>query len=95
MKMQQPHFAHVREHLERVRDGYSFIPNPESIYLGRQEENHFWELVGLRLQGCPVIVLAAMRFERFERKGVRDSRESLASYLTTNPDPESTDDVTP
>jgi hypothetical protein len=88
MKTQQPHFEHVREHLERVRDGYSFIPNPESIYLGRQEENHFWELVGLRLQGCPVIVLAAMRFERLYRKGVPDSRESLASYLTTNPDPD-------
>lgn len=88
---QQPHFAHVREHLERVRDGYSFIPHPESIYLGRQEDDHFWELIGLRLQGCPVVVLAALRFERLERKGVPDSRESLASYLTTNPDPEGSD----
>lgn len=84
MKQQQPHFAHVREHLERVRDGYSFIPHPESIYLGREEEDHFWELVGLRLQGCPVIVLAALRFERLERAGVPDSRESLASYLTVH-----------
>ena len=91
MTQRQPHFAHVREHLERVRDGYSFIPNSESIYLGRQEEAHFWELVGLRLQGCPVIVLAAMRFERLDRKGVPDSRESLASYLTTNPDPDASD----
>jgi hypothetical protein len=84
---QQPHFAHVRAHLERVRSGYSFIPHPESIYLGRQEDDHFWELVGLRLQGCPVIVLAALRFERLERKGVNDSRESLASYLTAHPVP--------
>jgi len=87
MKQQQPHFAHVREHLERVRDGYSFIPHADSVYLGRQEEDHFWELVGLRLQGCPVIVLAALRFERIQRLGVEDSRESLASYLTANPDP--------
>jgi len=84
MKQQQPHFAHVREHLERVRDGYSFIPHAESIYLGREEEDHFWELVGLRLQGCPLIVLAALRFERLERAGVPDSRESLAAYLTVN-----------
>lgn len=91
MKAQQPHFAHVREHLERVRDGYSFIPNPEAIYLGRVEEDHFWELVGLRLQGCPVVVLAALRFERIERMGVPDSRESLASYLSMSPDPESPD----
>lgn len=84
----QPHFTHVREHLERVRDGYSFIPHPESIYLGRQEDDHFWELVGLRLQGLPVIMLAALRFERLDRAGVADSRESLASYLTTNPDPD-------
>lgn len=79
---QPPHFTHVREHLERVRDGYSFIPHAESIYLGRQEDDHFWELVGLRLQGLPVIMLAALRFERMDRKGVPDSRESLASYLT-------------
>ncbi|MDE0898144.1 MAG: hypothetical protein OSA81_03935 [Longimicrobiales bacterium] len=34
--MKIPHFSHVREHLEHVRDGYSFIPDPESIYLGRE-----------------------------------------------------------
>ena len=89
--MKQPHFAHVREHLERVRDGYSFIPDPESIYLGRQEENHFWELVGLRLQGCPVVVLAALKFPRQERMGVSDARESLATYLGANPDPDAGD----
>jgi hypothetical protein len=88
MKQPQPHFAHVREHLERVRDGYSFIPHAESIYLGRQEKDHFWELVGLRLQGLPVIVLAALRFARLHRKGVSDSRESLAAYLSANPDPQ-------
>jgi hypothetical protein len=81
--MRHPHFEHVREHLERVRDGYAYIPDPEQIYLGRQETDHFWELVGLRLQGCPVVVLAAVRFERMDRKGVPDSRESLAAYLST------------
>jgi len=85
--MKHPHFDHVKEHLERVRDGYSFIPDPESIYLGRQEDDHFWELVGLRLQGCPVVVLAALRFKRQERMGVPDARESLATYLSVNPDP--------
>ncbi|MCH7991773.1 MAG: hypothetical protein IIC35_05100 [Gemmatimonadetes bacterium] len=89
--MKHPHFAHVQDHLDRVRDGYSFIPDPESIYLGRLEEDHFWELVGLRLQGCPVIVLAALKFQRMERKGVPDARESLASYLGANPDPEAGD----
>jgi hypothetical protein len=86
--MKQPHFLHVREHLERVRDGYSYIPDPESVYLGRVEGDHFWELVGLRLQGCPVVVLAALRFERQERMGVPDARESLASYLSAKPDPD-------
>lgn len=86
--MKQPHFLHVREHLERVRDGYSYIPDPESVYLGRVEGDHFWELVGLRLQGCPVVVLAALRFERQERPGVSDARESLATYLSANPDPD-------
>ncbi len=86
--MKQPHFHHVREHLERVRDGYSYIPDPESVYLGKVEADHFWELVGLRIQGCPIVVLAALRFERKERAGVPDARESLASYLTAAPDPE-------
>ncbi len=81
--MKHPHFEHVREHLERVRDGYAYIPDPDQVYLGRQEKDHFWELVGLRLQGCPVVVLAALRFERLDRKGVADSRESLATYLST------------
>jgi hypothetical protein len=85
--MKKPHFVHVREHLSRVRDGYSFIPDPEAIYLGRQEENHFWELIGLRLQGCPVVVLAALRFERQDRVGVPDARESLASYLSSDESP--------
>jgi len=84
--MKHPHFEHVREHLERVRDGYAYIPDPEQVYLGRQETGHFWELVGLRLQGCPVVVLAALRFGRLDRRGVPDSRESLASYLST-PEP--------
>jgi hypothetical protein len=86
--MKHPHFLHVREHLERVRDGYSFIPDPESIYLGKVEADHFWEIVGLRLQGCPVIVLAALRFDRQDRTGVPDARESLATYLSVNPDPD-------
>lgn len=89
--MKQPHFEHVKDHLERVRDGYSFIPDPESVYLGRQEKDHFWELVGLRLQGCPVIVLAALRFKRVERMGVADARVSLAAHLSTSPDPEAPD----
>ena len=84
--MKHPHYSHVREHLERVRDGYSFIPDPESIYLGKVETDHFWELVGLRLQGCPVVVLAALRFDRQDRPGVPDARESLATYLSANPD---------
>jgi hypothetical protein len=89
--MKHPHFLHVREHLERVRDGYSYIPDPESVYLGRVEEDHFWELIGLRLEGCPVVVLAALRFRREERMGVPDARESLAKYLTAAPDPDTSD----
>lgn len=81
--MSHPHFEHVAEHLARVRDGYQFIPDPDQVYLGRQEKDHFWELVGLRLQGCPVVVLAALRFERLNRKGIPDSRESLSAYLST------------
>jgi hypothetical protein len=85
--MKHPHFEHVREHLERVRDGYTVIPEPEAVYLGREQRDHFWELIGLRLQGCPVTVLAALRFDRLNYPGVPDSRESLAAYLSAAPAP--------
>ena len=85
--MKNHHFKHVQEYLERVRDGYAYIPDPESVYLGRAEDDHFWELVGLGLHGCPVTVLAALRLARQERMGVSDARASLAAFLSTNQDP--------
>ncbi|MDA0327567.1 MAG: hypothetical protein O2958_00945 [Gemmatimonadetes bacterium] len=48
-------------------------------------------MVGLRLQGCPVVVLAALKFRRMDRMGVSDSRQSLATYLSAAPDPEAGD----
>lgn len=85
--MKNHHFKHVQEHLERVRDGYAYIPDPESVYLGRAEDDHFWELVGLRFHGCPVTVLAALRLARQERMGASDARASLAAFLSANQDP--------
>jgi len=75
--------AHVREHLERLRKGHANVPDPEHIFLGHQEGEHFWELIGIRLPMSPSPLLTAVRFRRHEFPGEPHARESLASYLST------------
>ena len=91
--MSRHHYEHVRAHLDRVRYGHMIIPEPESVYLGRLEGSHFWELIGLRLTGVPVVVLAAFRFQRLDLPGIPWARESLATYLSSLPTPRVTDEV--
>lgn len=88
-----PHIEHVHAHLERVRYGHLVDPSPETVYLGAVEEGHFWELVGLRLAGCPVVVLALLRFQRLDLPGILHARESLSTYLSNLPTPRSSDEA--
>jgi hypothetical protein len=81
------HIDHVHAHLERVRYGHLVDPPPDAVYLGAEEEDHFWELVGLRFSGCPMVVLALLRFQRLDLPGIDNARESLATYLSTLPSP--------
>jgi hypothetical protein len=81
------HIDHVQAHIERVRYGHLTDPSPESVYLGAADDGHFWELVGLRLAGCPVVVLALLRFQRRELPGIAYARESLSTYLSALPLP--------
>jgi hypothetical protein len=81
------HVDHVQTHIERVRYGHLVDPSPESVYLGAEDDGHFWELVGLRLAGCPVVVLALLRFQRRELPGIAYARESLSTYLSALPLP--------
>jgi len=90
--MVKDHLRHVVEHLERVRSGHTVTPSPEAVFLGGEEGDHFWELVGLRMVGCPVVVLAALRFRLHDLPGIEHARESLASYLLPPPAPRDTDD---
>ncbi len=89
--MVRSHLRHVVEHIERVRSGHTITPNPGAVYLGGDDGDHFWELVGLRLVGVPTVVLAAMRFRRHELPGIDHARESLASYLSSPPSPRHSD----
>lgn len=88
-----PHIDHVQAHLERVRYGHLVDPSPETVYLGSEEDGHFWELVGLRLAGCPVVVLALLRFQRLDLPDIPYARESLSTYLSTLPSPRSIDEA--
>ncbi len=63
------HQAHVTDLLQRVEDGTTATPDPENTFLGGSEGEFFWELVGMRLTGCPIIVLAALRFRYRELPG--------------------------
>jgi hypothetical protein len=91
--MSHPHIDHVHAHLDRVRQGHLVDPAPEALYLGAQEDEHFWELVGFRLAGCPVVVLALLRFRNLDLPAVPFARESLATYLSLLPAPRATDEA--
>lgn len=58
-----------------------------SVFLGAQEPDHFWELVGFRLKGVPTVVLGALRFQKHDLPGQDWARESLAAYLSAPPAP--------
>lgn len=91
--MFHPHIEHVREHLDRVRYGHLVDPPPETVYLGAEEDDHFWEMVGLRIAGCPVVVLALLRFQRLDLPAIPWARESLATYLSSLPAPRAVDEA--
>ena len=91
--MSHPHLDHVRAHLDRVRYGHLVDPSPETLYLGAAEHEWFWELVGLRITGCPLVVLALLRFQRLGLPGIPNSRESLSTHLSTLPAPGATDET--
>ena len=75
--------AHVRSHLERLRKGEANLADPEKWFLGHEEGDHFWELVGIRLPQSPAPLVVALRFRRHDFPGESHARESLASYLST------------
>lgn len=91
--MSSPHLEHIREHFDRVRYGHLVDPSPEALYLGAGDDESFWELIGLRVTGCPMVVLALMRFQRLGLPGIANSRESLSSFLSTLPVPRPSDEL--
>lgn len=84
---ESPHVAHVKAHLKRLTGGLSALPGAETLYLGHEDQDHFWELLGFRVTGHPAVMLGAARFQRHDCPGVEHSRESLAAYLTAPPAP--------
>ena len=72
------HVSHIKAHLERVREGHSIVNEPEKVYLGHTEGESFWEVLGLRLAGHPLPILAAFPSE--------DSR-SQGSGMPASPSP--------
>ena len=86
-----PHAQHVHEHMERLASGMSITLDEGQVFLAAEEDDHFWEVVGLRLKGVPTVTLAALRFQRHELPGQPYARESLAAYLSVPPAPMATD----
>lgn len=88
-KTDAPHLDHVKDHLRRLAEGLSAVSAPEQIFVGRDDGPHFQEVVGLRLEGHPTMVLAALRFQRHDLPGTEYARESLNAYLSSPPAPTS------
>lgn len=84
-----PHVEHVREHLGRLADGALSVVRPEDVFLGPEDERHFYEVIGLRLVGTPEVLLAAFRFRRLPLPGEEYARESLTAYFSAPPSPRS------
>lgn len=80
-----PHVLHVKEHLRRIEDGTLAVPNPEDIFLGAVTESDFQEVVGLRMEGNPMVILGAFRFRRHEFPGEEHGRESLTAFFSSPP----------
>ena len=76
------HLEHLKEHLRRLKEGQANVPDPERMFLGREEERHFWELIGFRLAGHPSTILAAVRFRRHDFPGEAYARDSLPAFLS-------------
>jgi len=84
---EHPHAAHVREHIERLRQGFTGLADPGEVYLGHEAGEQFWELLGFRLHAHPTAVLGAVRFQRHDIPGASHARESVSAYVTSPPTP--------
>ena len=76
------HLAHIRTHLARIREGHANVHDPDNMFLGEDQVDHFWELIGICIRGHASPILGAVRFRRHDFPGEAYARESLASYLS-------------
>jgi len=81
-----PHLLMLLHAVDRLRSDPALPPSftmPERIFLAREEPEHFWELLGVRLQGHPSLVFGAVRFRRQSKERGDWARQSLVSYLSS------------
>lgn len=82
-----PHLLFFVQTMERLRREGSGPPGrfniPRELFLVREEDNAFWELVGLVVRGLPSLLLGGIRFRR--QTAIREdlSRQSLVSRLSS------------
>lgn len=81
-----PAAEHVTTLLRVLNFGADAVPAEEGeLYLVREEDDAFWELLGFRIRGCPGILLAAVRFQRQPRTQQKHARSSLIHHLSHLP----------
>lgn len=79
--------AHVGQLLRQLKAGAQNA-SPEtlaSLFLIKEEDELFWELVAFRVRGHPALLLGAMCFRRQTGTAGSYSRRSLISYLSSPP----------
>lgn len=96
MSLQQPthhlpHLLMLLHAVERARKTPAGVPDDlettPNLYLLGSGEASFWELLGLRLEGFPSLLVGGVRFRRQAKDRDDLSRQSLVSYLS-NPNRE-------
>ena len=83
------HLAHVATLLrvlaQHREHGAAAQPGSPALFLVREEDDAFWELVGLRVRGLPHLLVAGVRFARQAAAAQPHARRSLCNYLCAPP----------
>lgn len=76
------HLRFLRRRLDRVSRLWSEGRQDDSTVIAQASDDRFWELLGIRVLGCPGVMLGAVQFRR-QQKGDRSARQSLPYFLAT------------
>ena len=80
-----PHLLLFLDAVEKAREAAgaeSKVSIPPQAFVLREQEKHFWELLGFSIRGFPSLLVGGVRFRR--QQAGQHSRQSLGSFLSAS-----------